>query len=393
MKDFNYYAPTQVAFGRKAEQATGRLVKQYGGTKVLVHYGGKSAERSGLLDAVCHALEAEHLPYVKLGGVVPNPRLSKVHEGIDLCRAEGVDFILAIGGGSVIDSAKAISMGVTYEGDVWDFFTHKAEVDTCLPLGAVLTLPAAGSEMSNATVITNEAGDLKKDYGSDKLRCKFAVMNPERTFTLPPYQTAAGVVDIIMHTLERYFSHDDDMTVTDSIAESLIRTVQDSAFKVLQQPDNYLHRAQIMWASSLSHNGLTGCGTTSDWATHFLEHELSGMFDVTHGAGLAAVWSSWARYVYLENPTRFAQFAVNAMGVRNNFKSAEETALAGIEALERFFRAIGMPTSIHELIGREITDEEIREMSRKCSYDGTHSIGGFKVLNREDMEHIYRAAR
>ena len=222
---------------------------------------------------------------------------------------------------------------------------------------------------------------------------KFAVMNPERTFTLPPYQTAAGVVDIIMHTLERYFSHDDDMTVTDSIAESLIRTVQDSAFKVLQQPDNYLHRAQIMWASSLSHNGLTGCGTTSDWATHFLEHELSGMFDVTHGAGLAAVWSSWARYVYLENPTRFAQFAVNAMGVRNNFKSAEETALAGIEALERFFRAIGMPTSIHELIGREITDEEIREMSRKCSYDGTHSIGGFKVLNREDMEHIYRAAR
>jgi len=257
----------------------------------------------------------------------------------------------------------------------------------------VLTLPAAGSEMSNATVITNEDGDLKKDYGSDKLRCKFAVMNPERTFTLPPYQTAAGVVDIIMHTLERYFSHDDDMTVTDSIAESLIRTVQDSAFKVLQQPDNYLHRAQIMWASSLSHNGLTGCGTTSDWATHFLEHELSGMFDVTHGAGLAAVWSSWARYVYLENPTRFAQFAVNAMGVRNNFKSAEETALAGIEALERFFRAIGMPTSIHELIGREITDEEIREMSRKCSYDGTHSIGGFKVLNREDMEHIYRAAR
>ena len=292
MKDFNYYAPTQVAFGRKAEQATGRLVKQYGGTKVLVHYGGKSAERSGLLDAVCRALEAEHLPYVKLGGVVPNPRLSKVHEGIDLCRAEGVDFILAIGGGSVIDSAKAISMGVTYEGDVWDFFTHKAEVDTCLPLGAVLTLPAAGSEMSDATVITNEDGDLKKDYGSDKLRCKFAVMNPERTFTLPPYQTAAGVVDIIMHTLERYFSHDDDMTVTDSIAESLIRTVQDSAFKVLQQPDNYLHRAQIMWASSLSHNGLTGCGTTSDWATHFLEHELSGMFDVTHGAGLAAVWGN-----------------------------------------------------------------------------------------------------
>ena len=391
--DFTYYSPTKVVFGKGRERETGVLVKERGAQKVLILYGGKSAQKSGLLFRVTDSLEQAGIAYAALGGVTPNPRLSFVRMGTQKAREEGIDLILAVGGGSVIDSANAISMGVTYEGDVWDFFTHKAEVDTCLPLGAVLTLPAAGSEKSDATVITNEDGDLKKDYGSDKLRCKFAVMNPERTFTLPPYQTAAGVVDIIMHTLERYFSHDDDMTVTDSIAESHIRTVQDSAFKVLQQPDNYLHRAEFMWSSSLSHNGLTGCGTTSDWATHFLEHELSGMFDVTHGAGLAAVWGSWARYVYLENPTRFAQFAVNAMGVRNNFKSAEETALAGIEALERFFRAIGMPTSIHELIGREITDEEIREMSRKCSYDGTHSIGGFKVLNREDMEHIYRAAR
>ena len=393
MDHFQIHAPTQIIFGKNTENEAGKWCKYYGAHKVLVHFGGHSAKKSGLLDRVCASLKDAGLEYVLLGGVVPNPQLSMVKKGVELCREENVDFILAVGGGSVIDSAKGIGYGLANPGDVWDYYAKKKEITACAPLGAVLTIAAAGSEMSDATVITNEDGDLKKDYGSDKLRCKFAVMNPERTFTLPPYQTAAGVVDIIMHTLERYFSHDDDMTVTDSIAESLIRTVQDSAFKVLQQPDNYLHRAQIMWASSLSHNGLTGCGTTSDWATHFLEHELSGMFDVTHGAGLAAVWGSWARYVYLENPTRFAQFAVNAMGVRNNFKSAEETALAGIEALERFFRAIGMPTSIHELIGREITDEEIREMSRKCSYDGTHSIGGFKVLNREDMEHIYRAAR
>ena len=393
MKDFIYYTPTQIAFGRNAEQQTGKLVKQYGGTKVLVHYGGKSAERSGLLDVVTTALAAEGIPFVLSGGVVPNPRLSKVREGIRLCRKEGVDFILAVGGGSVIDSAKAIAMGTLYEGDVWDFFAHKAEVSECLPLGAVLTIPAAGSEMSDATVITNEEGNLKKDYGSDKLRCKFAVMNPERTFTLPPYQTAAGVVDIIMHTLERYFSHEDDMEVTDGIAESLLRTVQESAVEVLKQPDNYLHRAQIMWAGSLSHNGLTGCGTASDWATHFLEHELSGLFDVTHGAGLAAMWGSWARYVYKENPNRFARFAVNAMGVANHFHSAEATALAGIEALEHFFRSIDMPTSIHELIGRDITDAEIQEMADKCSYGGTHTIGSFKVLSREDMVRIYEMAR
>lgn len=393
MKDFNYYAPTQVVFGADSEKQTGKLVKQSGGTKVLVHYGGHSAERSGLLDLVCGSLEAEGISYVRLGGVVPNPRLSKVYEGIELCRREGVDFILAVGGGSVIDSAKAIAWGVPYEGDVWDFYLRKAKAKSCLPVAAVLTIPAAGSEMSDGSVITNEEGNLKKDYGDDMIRCKFAVMNPERTFTLPPYQTACGITDIMMHTMERYFSLDDDMDVTDGIAESILRTVKETAPVVLAHPSDYHARAQIMWAGSLAHNDLTGCGTTGDWATHMLEHELSGMFDVAHGAGLAAVWGSWARYVLHENPTRFARFAVNVMGVRNDFKSAEHTALAGIEAMEAFYRSIGMPTSIHELIGREITDDEISRMAEICSDGGTKTVGTLKVLGRSDMENIYKMAK
>lgn len=393
MKDFNYYAPTQVVFGADSEKQTGKLVKQSGGTKVLVHYGGHSAECSGLLDLVCGSLEAEGISYVRLGGVVPNPRLSKVYEGIELCRREGVDFILAVGGGSVIDSAKAIAWGVPYEGDVWDFYLRKAKAKSCLPVAAVLTIPAAGSEMSDGSVITNEEGNLKKDYGDDMIRCKFAVMNPERTFTLPPYQTACGITDIMMHTMERYFSLDDDMDVTDGIAECILRTVKETAPVVLAHPSDYHARAQIMWAGSLAHNDLTGCGTTGDWATHMLEHELSGMFDVAHGAGLAAVWGSWARYVLHENPTRFARFAVNVMGVRNDFKSAERTALAGIEAMEAFYRSIGMPTSIHELIGREITDDEISRMAEICSDGGTKTVGTLKVLGRSDMENIYKMAK
>lgn len=392
MKNFNFYAPTQVVFGANTERKTGRLVKQYGGHKVLVHYGGQSAIRSGLLDQVCQSLESEGIEYVKLGGVVPNPRLSKVYEGIELCRKEQVDFILAVGGGSVIDSAKAISWGVPYEGDVWDFYTHKAQAQTCLPIATVLTIPAAGSEMSGGSVITNEEGNLKKDYGHDMIRCKFAIMNPERTFTLPAYQTACGATDIMMHTMERYFSHNDDMEITYSIAEALLRTVKETTPAVLKNPNDYNLRAQIMWAGSLAHNDLTGCGTSGDWATHKLEHELSGMFDVAHGAGLAAMWGSWARYVYQENVSCFARFAVNVMGVTNNFKSAEATALAGIEAMEAFYHSIGMPTSIPELIGRAATDAEIEEMALKCSENDGRTIGAFKVLNREDMKAIYHLA-
>ncbi|MBQ0022698.1 MAG: iron-containing alcohol dehydrogenase [Prevotellaceae bacterium] len=393
MRAFNYYAPTQVVFGPEAEVQTGVLVKKYGGTKVLVHYGGKSAERSGLLDVVCKSLEAEGIAYVKLGGVVPNPRVSLVRKGIELCRQEGVDFLLAVGGGSVIDSLKAISIGVPYDGDVWDFYIRKAATTTCLPLGCVLTIPAAGSEMSDGSVITNDEGGLKKDYCINEFRCKFAVMNPVRTYTLPAWQTACGAVDMIMHTQERYFSKDDDMEVTDAIAEAVMRTAMDSVHIVLEEPENYRHRAQLMWAGSLAHNDLTGCGTSGDWATHCLEHELSGMFDVSHGAGLAALWGSWARYVLAENPTRFARFAVNVLGVTNNFKDTNETALAGIKKMEDFYRSIGMPISIHELIGREITDAEIEEMADKCSNYGASTVGCLKVLSREDMVKIYQMAK
>jgi alcohol dehydrogenase YqhD (iron-dependent ADH family) len=392
MKDFNYYAPTQVVFGAGSEEQAGKLVKQYGGTKVLVHYGGKSAERSGLLDKVCRLLEAEGIGYIKLGGVVPNPRLSLVHQGIELCRREKVDFILAVGGGSVIDSAKAIGYGVPYNGEVWNFFTGAAKPESCLPIGTVLSIPAAGSEMSDSAVITNEDGDIKMGYSNNICRCKFAVMNPERTYTLPAYQTACGVVDIMMHTMERYFSHDDDMTLTDELAEGLLRTVKDSALEVLQNPEDYRHRAQIMWAGSLAHNDLTGCGTTSDFATHQLEHELSAMFDVAHGAGLAALWCSWARYVYKENVSRFVRFAVNVMGVANDFTAPEHTALLGIKRMEDFYRTIGMPVSIKELIGREISEEEIEEMVRKCSHGGSLIIGNFKKLASQDMKNIYHLA-
>ena len=394
MKDFNYYAPTEVVFGEQSEEQVAALVKKYGGTKVLVHYGGKSAERSGLLDKICGLLDKDGVAYVKLGGVVPNPRLSLAQKGIELCRQEGVDFILAIGGGSVIDSAKCIAYGVCMEDDVWNLYLGKvAAPKTMLPVASVLTIPAAGSEMSEASVITNENGDIKVGYSNNMSRPKFAIMNPRRTMTLPPYQTAAGVTDMMMHTMERYFTKDDDMDFTTDIAEAMLRSIKNAVFAVLKNPEDYRYRAQIMWGGSLMHNGLTGCGVQDDWATHQLEHELSAMFDVTHGAGLAAVWPSWARYVMHENLRRFVRFAVNVMDVPNDFTDPEGTALKGIEAMERFYHAIGMPINIKELIGRDITDDEIKEMTRKCSRDYQRTCGALKVLKAEDMEAIYQMAR
>ena len=394
MRDFSYYAPTEVAFGKESEEQVALLVKKYGGTKVLVHYGGQSAVRSGLLDKVCSLLREGGVDYVTLGGVVPNPRLSLVHQGIDLCRREGVDFILAVGGGSVIDSGKAIAMGVANPGDeVWDYYLGKKSPRCALPVASVLTIPAAGSEMSESTVVTNEDGDVKLGYSNDILRPKFAIMNPCRTFTLPPYQTAAGVTDMMMHIMERYFTKDDDMDLTTDLAEATMRRIRTAVFHVLKNPEDYRQRAQIMWCGSVAHWGLLGKGVEEDWATHQLEHELSGMFDVTHGAGLAAIWPSWARYTMHENLSRFVRFAVNVMDVDNDFTDPEGTALRGIEAVECFYHAIGMPINIRELIGREVTDEEIREMTRKCSRDYTTTCGSLKVLHAEDMENIYKMAR
>lgn len=392
MKDFNFYAPTRVVFGRESEAKLPELIKQYGGTKVLIHYGGGSARRYGLLDKVEQMLHEADIDFVELGGVVPNPLLSKVKEGIGLCCREGVDFILAVGGGSVIDSSKAIGYGVPYEGDVWDFWDGKAVPQVSLPLGVILTIPAAGSEMSSSTVITQDEGMLKRGFNSDLCRCKFAIMNPERTYTLPPYQTAAGATDIMMHTMERYFSKYEDATLTDAIAEALLRTVKDAVFEVLKNPEDYRNRANIMWASSLSHNDLTECGTEKDFAVHKLEHELSGLFGVTHGAGLAALWGSWARYVMDKHVSRFVQFAVNVMGVTNDFTNPRATALRGIEAIEHFFQQIGMPTSIPNLIGRKVTDEEIETLVAKCSRGGKITLGAMEILKPADMTAIYRLA-
>ncbi|MBR2149930.1 MAG: iron-containing alcohol dehydrogenase [Prevotella sp.] len=392
MNDFNFYAPTRVVFGRNAEKKIGELVASCQCRKVLIHYGGGSAERSGLLNVVREQLNTAGIPYVELGGVVPNPLLSKVYEGIELCRREQVDFILAVGGGSVIDSSKAIGYGVPYEGDVWDFWDSKGTPKQCLPIGAVLTIPAAGSEMSSSTVITKDEGLVKRGFNCDLCRCKFAVMNPERTYTLPPYQTAAGATDIMMHTMERYFSKYEDMTLTDAISEALLRTVKDAALVVMQHPEDYRNRAQIMWASSLAHNDLTECGLEKDFATHRLEHELSALFGVTHGAGLAAIWPSWARYVKARHLSRFVQFAVNVMGVENDFSHPEETAEKGIRAIEEFYHKIGMPINIKELLGREITDEEIEVLVEKCSRGRTITVGAMEVIGTKEMRDIYQMA-
>ena len=392
IKDFNFYAPTRVVFGRDSETQLPQLVRSCGASRVLVHYGGSSARKSGLLDKVFAMLDEAGIGYVELGGVVPNPLLSMVRKGIALCREQKVDFILAVGGGSVIDSSKAIGYGVGYDGDVWDFWCGKAVPQSCLPIGVVLTIPAAGSEMSSSAVITKDEGLVKRGINSDLCRCKFCIMNPERTYTLPPYQTAAGATDIMMHTMERYFSKYEEMTLTDAISEALLRTVKDCVIEVLRHPEDYRYRAQIMWAGSLAHNDLTECGTEKDFATHRLEHELSALFGVTHGAGLAAIWGSWARYTMKNHLTRFVQFAVNVMGVTNDFTHPEHTALLGIEAMEDFYRRIGMPTNIPELIGRPVTDDEIALMVRKCSREGTITVGAMEVLHEQEMTDIYRLA-
>ena len=394
MRSFEYFAPTKVIFGKDSHLQIGDILKKENCHKVLIHYGGKSVVASGLIDEVSGYLTDAGIDFVTLGGVVPNPRLSKVREGIELCKKENVDFILAVGGGSVIDSAKAIGYGVANPWtDVWNFYL-KTEVPTaCLPIGVIPTIAASGSEMSNSSVITNEDGWLKRGAAKcDLCRPKFALMNPKLTYSLPQYQTESGCVDILMHTMERYFVNIETMEMTDSISESLMQTVIYNARILMREPDNYTARAEIMWAGSLSHNGLTGCGTGGgDWACHQLEHELGGLYDVTHGAGLAAIWGSWARYVYDVNPERFAQFATNVFDIPCGL-DFEKTALAGIEAMEDFFRSIKMPVSLHEL-GLDLDDQQIHELAFKCSYEDTRTIGVFKQLNMKDMEKIYTMAR
>ena len=396
MNHFTYYTPTKVVFGSETELQTGKLVKECGGTRVLIHYGGGSAVRSGLLSRVCASLDEEGIFHTELGGVVPNPRISKVREGIAIGLEQKLDFILAVGGGSVIDSCKAIAYGLAEpDKDVWELYDHKRKASGCLPVGVVVTIAAAGSEMSNSSVITDEAAGEKRSYNDDIARPKFAVMNPELPVTLPPYQTAAGCADIMMHTMERYFVPGDTLELTDEIAEGLLRTVMKNAEILRDDPANLKARSEVMWAGSLSHNGLTGCGISAgDFASHGLEHELSGMFDVTHGAGLTAIWSSWARYVFRGEAVlpRFVRYAEKVMGVqRTPEMTDEETALAGIAAMEDFYHRIAMPANLKEL-GIAPTEEQIRAMAASCAKASGGKKGSAKVLYEEDMAAIYRMA-
>lgn len=391
MFDFKYFTPTKVIFGRNTESKVADLIKEFGGSKILIHYGSGSVVRSGLLKRVTDTLDGAGIKYVTLGGAVPNPHLSLVHEGIKLCKKENVDFLLAVGGGSAIDSAKAIGYGVANEGEVWDFYDYKRQANACLPVGVILTLAATGSEMSDSSVITKEEGLVKRGYNSDLCRPKFAILDPELTMTLPDYQTACGCTDIMMHTMERYFTNGGNMEITDALAEGLLRTVKKNALILRDDPQNYDARAEVMWAGSLAHNGLTGCGSDGgDWMTHKLEHELGGLYDVAHGAGLAAIWGSWARYVYKDCLPRFKKFAVNVMDVEPE-GTDEQIALKGIEAMEDFYRSINMPTNLREL-GVEPTEEELIDMAHKCAVGVGGKKGSAKVLDEEAMLAIYRAS-
>lgn len=390
--NFTFYSPTEIVFGRGAHTETAAYVQKYHGTKVLVVYGSERVVKSGLMESIVAPMRAAGIACHLLGGVVPNPHIGKVYEGIEIGKREGVDFLLAVGGGSAIDTAKAIAYGLAEpEYDVWELFARKRKARACLPVASVLTIAAAGSESSNSCVITNEKTALKRSYNDNISRPRFAVMNPELTLTLPDYQTESGCADIMMHTMERYFTSKGNMELTDAIAEALLRTVIKNAQILHKDPGNYDARAEIMWAGSLAHNDLTGCGNGGgDFVTHELEHEMGGMFDVTHGAGLAAVWPSWARYVCASILPRFARYAVNVMGVEPGATDAE-TAEKGIHAMEDFYRSIGMPTNMREL-GIAPTDAQLRAMAASCAQACGGSKGSARVLFEEDMYNIYKMA-
>lgn len=392
MDQFIQYTPTEVVFGKETENQAGAEVKKWGGTKVLVVYGGGSAKRSGLLDRVEASLAKEGLAFEELGGVKPNPRLALAEEGVKKAVEMQADFILAVGGGSSIDTAKAVAHGAANPAEaLWDIWTKKVPLTKSLPVGAVLTIPAAGSEMSDSAVLTNEAIGKKAGINTPFNRCKFAIMNPELAATLPKYQIACGVTDIMMHTMERYFTNGGNMELTDALAEGLLRTVMKNARILHTDPANDEARAEVMWAGSLSHNGLTGCGIASgDFMSHKMEHEMGGMFDVTHGAGLAALWPSWARYVYKDCLPRFVRFARNVMGVTAD-GTDEEVALLGIDAMVDFYHSIGMPASFHEL-GIAPTDAQINEMARRCLEASGTALGSAKKLGLDDIIAIYHAA-
>ncbi len=388
MNNFTFYSPTCFVFGKDTENQAGSLVKRFGGTKVLIHYGGGSAVRSGLLSRVQASLENEGIPCLLLGGVQPNPRSGLVYQGIELCRKEKIDFIVAVGGGSVIDSAKAIAAGTIYGGDFWDFYSGK-RIEAALPVGTVLTIAAAGSEGSPDSVITREEGMFKRGASGDAIRPKFSILNPALTQTLPPYQTAAGITDIMAHLYERYLTNTSEVEVTDRLIEALLLTMIHEGPRVIEDPNNYDARANIMWAGMMAHNNSCGVGRSQDWNSHNIEHELSALYDCAHGAGLAVTLPAVFTYVMQHDVMRFAQAAVRVWGCQMDFAHPETTARQGIEKLRSFFRSIGMPGNFAELGAKE---EDIPALVKAlCWGDGRQgSISGFVTLDEHDCEQIYR---
>ena len=389
MENFTFHNPTKIIFGKDTEGQTGAEVARFA-RKVLLHFGGGSVVKSGLLDRVRASLKAAGVEAIELGGALPNPRVALVREGIALCRKEGIGFILAVGGGSVIDSAKAIAVGVPYSGDVWDFYEYTASPERALDVGVVLTIPAAGSESSNSSVISNLELKLKRGLTNDLLRPRFAIMNPELTYTLPAYQTACGSADIMAHVMERYFTNTEHVAFTDRLCEATLRTMIAAVPLALARPADYGARAEIMWAGTVAHNDLLSTGRVGDWGSHGIEHEISALYDVAHGAGLAVVFPAWMRYALAHDVARFAQFAARVWDVEPDFRTPENTALEGIARLESFFRSIGLPVRLSEL---GVGDERIGEMAEKSVVKGNGFLGNFVRLDAAAVREILMAAR
>jgi len=387
MQNFVYDVPTKIRFGKGEEAMCGRELAGIGASRVLVHYGSDRVKISGLLGRIEDSLQESGLSAVELGGVAPNPRLELVRRGIDLCREEKVDAILCVGGGSVIDSAKGIAAGVLYNGDVWDFYTDKATPSDALPLGVVLTIPAAGSESSPGSVVTKPESRQKFYFNAQCVRPRFAILNPELTFSLPPFQTAAGAADIMAHIMERYFTREPNVDLTDRLCEAALRTIIRNVPKVLADPEDYASRAEIMWTGTIAHNDLLGTGRVDDWSSHDIEHELSAQYDVTHGAGLAVIFPAWMRYVNGEDPDRFVQFATRVWNVEYKADDRQAMIDEGIKKLRDFFSLIGLPTSLKEL---GVEDQRYDQMARQALRHG--SLGNFKKLNQKDVVEIYRLA-
>jgi alcohol dehydrogenase YqhD (iron-dependent ADH family) len=389
MENFRYFNPTAIIFGRGTESRVGQETRARG-RRVLVHYGGGSVVRSGLYGRVLDSLRQAGVTFFELGGAQPNPRLSLVRRGIELCRAEGIDFILAVGGGSAIDSAKAIALGVPYGGDVWDFYAAAAVPSAALPVGCVLTLPAAGSESSVSSVITHEEAGLKRFCDTEHIRPAFAIMNPELSFTLPPYQTACGAADIMAHVMERYFTNVRNTALTDRLCEATLRTVIEAVPAALAEPENYAARAEIMWAGAIAHNDLLGTGRVGDWASHMIEHELSALNDVAHGAGLAVVFPAWMRHVLRHDVQSFVRFAVRVWNVEERFHDPEGTAREGIARLEGFFRSIGLPTRLSEI---GVTEKDFDRVAERCRRFDADTVGHFVKLDGRGIRAVLELAR